>query len=1511
MPGKTRKAFEAVAHRWGFVNLPVDDSRDLMSDSTYRFLLQQASRGRIRGIIGGPPSRTFSAARSLYESTGQGPRPIRLPGESIGGFGIPDLSCQERAQRNVDDVLILRFLTIVIVAFESNRARGVPDPSCLVENPCSDEDVGRLSDDSTEDNRVSLWNTPEWQMVEKRLGLTRVCFFQGPIGHRKRRPTCLGTNLEPDPVIVECGVPLSRIDYVERKDYGMLEELWSEWAPGLIQAMSSMLHRSFAMTRQETSVGGELRKIDPGFLHHLQQNHMPYRHDCVTCLKGSARRKQHRRVLTPQSWCLSVDTAGPFVKGRDEHTTKARYLIVGVLSVPILALNGKEVDVPCDADEGPPVPEGGAIDDAEWLSDGMGVSDEPEPGLSAREVADARESWNEWDRLVKSSREDWLGEAQSEKLPKVEIVDFVYVEAIERKTHGEVLTAIGRMHARAKAEGFDVRRLHSDRGREYNNKSLRDWCARHSVHKTLAVAEEHQGNGRAEGAIMRVKNLTRTILEESAGEKLDWPLAAKLAAHELKNTARRRLKIEVHQSLPFNTRVQVISRSWKRDTWESRTTTALVKCPSADMSRGWVVATEDGKLLTTGKLFPSVDQGKVSFSSTGSAVDLDAPDYRIKGKTSMKQLQVPEGLSSLHRVDQLAKELFEKAQYRPRDLAELAVEISKLRQHSSRMVKDPGSGQPKAPRVCNFLSGAFSYGGMTGLKGNTKDHPWVTRYLTAYLSKYTDGLFAGVGLVLNVDHELHRDLHNQKGVPNLILPVVTSGGGLWVEESRGSDADSECASEVVTRITPTGKVLIGKVHSYKAHEVIRLCPNRWHESVSAMGQQLLLVGYTPRSLHKLNSSDRQLLWHTGFTLLPASKDEFWGFSQEAQVLTRYHPLPRRQMFAPSPREWLPVCRDWLGDVRYCVQQFQTGDPVRSTHSWRNGRGRASKQPWTGSSSFKLRVPNSEAAIGGGVSASLKTLQISKPELVSDPVQEVTGETLEYLPMCEPARGSDGEGVSTVTGELGMEGPVRLCALGRVQEVGADLDSQRSNDGLQTGYRRNLLCEKSIEPLLPCGRKVTVCEELPICCPRSVALKCASIELQKLQKTLCENESLNHLQASCDGEELIQLECETSDGFRVPWQMCGLEPCASTILDKSEKLELFEVSWPVRVDVSGVLDCVAEQHREVSSLLQTADEDSFSLDAGGDKPYWESLEALERQGSELRRLEGGLLGSACSVVLKSMSVIEEIGLAEGDVSEQVETTGARPEEQEEPPLQTKIIGADQVRREPEKWIPSMIEEYQSLVSKTGAVQELSDSQYKQLLDDPGVTLEIIPGKLVYVHKTSGRRKSRIVGCGNYCQGGSSERNELYASGAGAESLRLMIRRCALRPEWVLASVDVRTAFLQAPLLEQERGGKRLVTIVRVPSILRETGVTACRFWRVQKALYGLASAPKSWSSYRDKVLAGLSIPCEGGVSQLSRMLEDANLLHIVKLPGEGGSNGSGEGQKLGVVALYVDDILNWS
>ena len=557
--------------------------------------------------------------------------------------------------------------------------------------------------------------------------------------------------------------------------------------------------------------------------------------------------------------------------------------------------------------------------------------------------------------------------------------------------------------------------------------------------------------------------------------------------------------------------------------------------------------------------------------------------------------------------------------------------------------------------------------------------------------------------------------------------------------------------------------------------------------------------------------------------------------------------------------------------------------------WRQGRGKASGQMWTGSSSFKLRDPNCPDAVGEGVGHLEKEKNSEKSQ--------------EFLDMVV----LEGQGPKRSHVEYGR-GP-RLCALGLSDRAISVGGSEIPGGGLKVGDSWDLLAEKGVETCTSRCRKATVSEEFPSCCPRSVALKCWSLELRKLQKRL---EDVDEGRGSLEPEgvgTVCNSEHDALSNFRVPPQVCGLEPCESIAQDDSEQFELYGVDWPMHADVSKAIDCLARQHHELRVLLEGLEEGEEVTTSRCDQLYWDALKGLERHGKELREVEGSLLKTACPTVLRSLSVAEEVNPEEfEDPMQKGPSEPALTDESDPPPLQTKIIGADQVRREPDKWIPSMTEEYHSLVSRTGAVQELSDGQYQQLLGDPGVTLEVISGKLVYVHKTSGRRKSRIVGCGNYCQGGSGERNELYASGAGAESLRLMIRRCALQPEWVLGSVDVRTAFLQAPLLEQQRDGRRLVTIVRVPSILRETGVTTCRFWKVQKALYGLASAPRSWSNYRDKVLAELRIPCEGGELRLSKMLEDANLLHIVRFPSESGSEDSNEGQRVGVIALYVDDVL---
>ena len=173
---------------------------------------------------------------------------------------------------------------------------------------------------------------------------------------------------------------------------------------------------------------------------------------------------------------------------------------------------------------------------------------------------------------------------------------------------------------------------------------------------------------------------------------------------------------------------------------------------------------------------------------------------------------------------------------------------------------------------------------------------------------------------------------------------------------------------------------------------------------------------------------------------------------------------------------------------------------------------------------------------------------------------------------------------------------------------------------------------------------------------------------------------------------------------------------------------------MQVNVSRVLDGLAEQHYEIRELLQGLEECGEEGSMGTDQLYWTALKGLELLSRELRGFEEGLLASAHPMVLRSLSVAEDLSSGE------LESAGAAAVEEpavdasDPPPLQTKIIAADQVRREPEKWIPSMGDEYQSLVSKTGAVEELSEGEYRALAEDPHITLEIIPGKRVYVHKT---------------------------------------------------------------------------------------------------------------------------------------------------------------------------------
>ena len=139
-------------------------------------------------------------------------------------------------------------------------------------------------------------------------------------------------------------------------------------------------------------------------------------------------------------------------------------------------------------------------------------------------------------------------------------------------------------------------------------------------------------------------------------------------------------------------------------------------------------------------------------------------------------------------------------------------------------------------------------------------------------------------------------------------------------------------------------------------------------------------------------------------------------------------------------------------------------------------------------------------------------------------------------------------------------------------------------------------------------------------------------------------------------------------------------------------------------------------------------------------------------------------------------------------------------------------------------------------------------------------------------------------------------DLYASGVDSTQVRSLIRVGALR-RWEAMVLDIKTAFLNAPTSEQE------LIFVIPPRVLVDAGVVEeGRVWKVRSALYGLVTAPRDWSNFRDSTLPELKeeVEIDGRKETLVlRPLGDANLWKVEKL---------GSSEVVGYMAVYVDDIM---
>ena len=142
------------------------------------------------------------------------------------------------------------------------------------------------------------------------------------------------------------------------------------------------------------------------------------------------------------------------------------------------------------------------------------------------------------------------------------------------------------------------------------------------------------------------------------------------------------------------------------------------------------------------------------------------------------------------------------------------------------------------------------------------------------------------------------------------------------------------------------------------------------------------------------------------------------------------------------------------------------------------------------------------------------------------------------------------------------------------------------------------------------------------------------------------------------------------------------------------------------------------------------------------------------------------------------------------------------------LQTRTVGLPEARKELDKWKDPALEEVSSLEEVNKAVDRVSVTEVDRWADE-GINIVQLPGKVVLTRKSgTGKRRCRAVCCGNYLPTDKLglTREDLYASGAESLSVKIALIFAARHRTWTGVTIDVKSAFLYAPIRSDTKARK---------------------------------------------------------------------------------------------------------
>ncbi|CAE7310954.1 GIP, partial [Symbiodinium microadriaticum] len=824
----------------GHVVLELDIARgrtqNILDPAVWRVLEWAARKGKIAGIVGGPPQGSFMISRHIVG----GPDPLRSNEYPYGNWD--GQSAADVYEVNRHTTLYVRMIMLHAIA-TAGKIRHPGDPSTtrevafMLEQPRDPRGYLGFQDPLYNDV-VSFWRTPLWMEYALEAGLHTHSFDLAAFGKSFARLTTVGTNL-----------PMQHLNGLRARFHtdGPIPEKSPPrvWPTEFYEHLLIALVKWFQVPRM-------LRMSAAQWKEHVQRGHLPFRPDCAVCVQAGATGRRHSRVEHPTAFVLSADLSGP-VKvggvdpdGRGAFPKQFKYIFAAKLRVPrSFVEDGRGVWMAYDPGEL-------SVEDYEAVEDGLAPDEShkmPDRGSDGDRGADAEEG-----EFAEGRKRD---PEEDSDLAGPELVNLIFACGLKDDKATTVLEAVQDVVLYCRSLNIPILRFHSDRGMEFRARATRQWLKTEGIRVTSSEPGVHQTNGTAESTIRWLKQRARTLLLAAGLPQHLWPSAMSSAASMQRGDV---LGFEPKFAAPYGAKVMVRKRHMegpKQEDLAPKWVAGVYVGLSDSVSKGHLVYVKDDD----GERFIHTLHVRAGLHDPGPVTDEyiaehpEPPDRRLRGKSAgsgdvvgLSKTQVVDELEWKRRADELLRTWSQE------EAEALVLEIARnLPQEETKY-------------------GMFRHGGKLGVTKATVERPWFARLLNRFFKeKVPDAEYAAVFVSNNNEREVHIDRNNAVGMVNHVLPISMPrrGGELWME-LRDGDVVSGKVVELASR---EGRTRYGCAYTLQEGRVFSFDPHRRHAVLPWAGERIAIIGYTPGLFGSLQRADREVLRDLQFPLPLEDEDE--------------------------------------------------------------------------------------------------------------------------------------------------------------------------------------------------------------------------------------------------------------------------------------------------------------------------------------------------------------------------------------------------------------------------------------------------------------------------------------------------------------------------------------------------------------------------------------------------------------------------------------------------------------